>query len=505
LVPRAPESRSILVLVLAALLGAGLPAASAASPSAPAVAADAAALDAARSSLRKGDPRTALETLRKLRADHPDSPLVIDSFSLGVACAISLGDDYRARYFLQRVRETAPRSAAAFAGCMLVAQRCYEGHAWLAALEYYRGAVDSVGEEITTARGELDLALLRAAELSLYHGHDLQAARGYFPRIVPANLPGSERILYRELRVRLLWRIVPPSALGLADANVSSLKVDGDDLWVGTWNGGVARYSVSGMRSDPFPGPAYARSIEEADHRIWVGTSEGLSWYGKGSGRWGSEADFQSPSPRRVQVVRQVGSVLYAGTLGDGLFRRGDDGWTEVSDGELPGRFITCLAPDPSGRRLYIGTMNLGLVIMDLGTGQMSTLGETTESFTADNITTVLPDAAGEVWIGTYGDGLYLWKPAGNGLSHYSRAKGQLGDDWILAGCETDRALYFGSFGGGVSVFLKGSGLWRRLGIADGLASIDVPAIAWRAPFVFFGTLGAGVSMYEEGADVAQP
>ena len=170
-----------------------------------------------------------------------------------------------------------------------------------------------------------------------------------------------------------------------------------------------------------------------------------------------------------------------------------------------PGRFITCLAPDPSGRRLYIGTMNLGLVIMDLQTGQMSALSEISDSFAADNITTVLPDAEGRVWIGTYGEGLFLWKPDGSGLIHYSRATGQIGDDWVLAGCETDRALYFGSFGGGVSVYSKGSGLWRRLGISDGLASIDVPAIAWRAPFVFFGTLGAGASMYEEGADAAQP
>ncbi|MGA2479310.1 MAG: two-component regulator propeller domain-containing protein, partial [Spirochaetia bacterium] len=157
------------------------------------------------------------------------------------------------------------------------------------------------------------------------------------------------------------------------------------------------------------------------------------------------------------------------------------------------------------GRRLYIGTMNLGVVILDLQTGQMSALSEIADSFAADNITTVLPDAEGRVWIGTYGEGLFVWKPDGGSLIHYSKATGQIGDDWVLAGCETDRALYFGSFGGGVSVYSKGSGLWRRLGISDGLASIDVPAIAWRAPFVFFGTLGAGVSMYEEGADAAQP
>ena len=71
--------------------------------------------------------------------------------------------------------------------------------------------------------------------------------------------------------------------------------------------------------------------------------------------------------------------------------------------------------------------------------------------------------------------------------------------------CETDRGIYFGSFGGGVSVFLKGAGSWRRFGISDGLASADVAAIAWRAPYVFFGTLGGGVSVYNEAADGAQP
>jgi hypothetical protein len=476
------------------------PAAGAGTPS---VDGAAAALADAQSARQRGDPAAALETLRGLRARYPGSLLVADSFTLGVSCALDLGDDFRARFYMLKAREAAPRSAAAFRAGMLVAERCYRAHAWLAALEYYGGAVESWSEAGGSA--QLSLALLRAAELSLYHGSDLEAARGYFHRIHPAELPPSEQVLYRELSVRLLWKAIPAALLGLTDANISSLLVDGDDLWVGTWNGGVSRCSVSGMRSDPFPGPAFSRSIEVADRRVWVGTSEGLAWYGKGSGRWGSEPDFQGPSPRRVQVVRRVGDTLYAGTLGDGLFRRGEDGWTSVSDGDLPGRFITCLSPDPQGGKLYIGTMNLGLIIMELSTGAMSTLSEKAPAFAAENITAVLPDAEGRVWIGTYGQGLSAWRPGSGGVAHYSRATGQLGDDWILAACETDRAIYFGSFGGGVSVFQKGSGSWRRLGISDGLSSIDVPAIAWRAPFVFFGTLGAGVSMYEEGADAAQP
>ena len=495
------ETLALLVLALAAFATARLPAQAAA----PSDGSPATFLLAAKNAFSLGEAQSALDSLRQLRADFPDSPSAIESFALSVEYCIALGDEYRARYFLRRLLDGSPGSPAAFRASILVARHAYDARSWLAAGEYFKAAADGYRDGVSAPREDLDLALLRAAELSLYHENDPDTARAYFSRIVPRNLPGAETPLYREMRVRLLWHVISPARLGLNDANVSSLRVDGDDIWVGTWNGGVARYSVSAGQSDPFPAPAYSRSIEVADRRVWIGTAEGLAWYGKGSGRWGSENDFRLPTPRKVQVVREAAGALYAGTLGDGLFRRDDSGWEEVSDGDLPGRFITCIAPDPSGGRLFIGTMNIGLVILDMSSGAMTTLAEIAPAFTPENITTILPDPEGRIWIGTYGEGLFVWTPNDGAVRHFARATGEIADDWILASCETDRALYFGSFGGGVSVYMKQTGAWRRIGISDGLASLDVPAIAWRAPFLFFGTLGAGISVYDEAADGAQP
>jgi hypothetical protein len=142
----------------------------------------------------------------------------------------------------------------------------------------------------------------------------------------------------------------------------------------------------------------------------------------------------------------------------------------------------------------------------------MRSLEQIQPGFWARNITSVVSDARGRVWIGTYGEGLYMWEPGpgpegrpGRGaLRRYSRETGEIGDDWVLAICETPRALYFGTFGAGVSVLDTAGGGWRRLGIADGLSSLDITSIASRPPFVFFGTLGAGVSIYEEAADGAE-
>jgi hypothetical protein len=463
------------------------------------------ALEQARKAWRAGDPRSALEILRRIRGASAEPDVTLDCYALSAEYTLALGDEYTARYFLQRLLAIAPGSPQAFQSCMLLARHGYEKRAWIASLEYYLDAASSYREGVSGPRRDLDLALLRATELTMYHRDDAAGARALFPRIDPRSLSGADLSLYRSMKVRLLWHTLTAQALGLGDANVSCLRIDDDDLWVGTWNGGVARYSVSSAHSDPFTGPSYSRSIEVSQRRVWIGMTEGLAWYGKSTGRWGTEPGFQAPDARNVQVVREAGGMLYAGTLGDGLFRLGNSGWEQVADGDLPGRFVTSLALDSGGSKLLIGTMNLGLVILDLARGSMQTLSEIMPDFTSDNVTTVLPDSSGRVWIGTYGDGLALWIPGTGTLRRYSKASGEISDDWVLAACETDRGVYFGSFGGGVSVIAKGSGRWKRFGISDGLASGDVAAIAWRSPYLFFGTLGGGVSVYDEAADAEQP
>lgn len=463
------------------------------------------ALSRARATLTRGDARSAMEILRKLRADFPGTDVEREALGLSVQAALATGDAYKARYFYQTLSASAPSSRPAFASSILLADYYYRQRDWLLSLSLYTDAVEGFRDGISGSPAQLDQALLRAAELSLYHNADLAGARAFLQQITPAAIAGGDALLYRQLRVRLLWKALPSSVFGLADSNVSSLRIDDDDLWVGTWNGGVARYSVSSGQSDAFPLPAFSRSLEVADRRVWVGTSEGLSWYGKVTGRWGSEQDFAAPDARNVQVVRLTSAGLFAGTLGDGLFRLEDAGWTAVADGSLPGRFITSLAEDPSRKALLIGTMNLGLVILDLSTGSITALDELVPDFTSNNITTILRASDGKVWIGTYGDGIWSWDPTAGKLRHYSQETGEISNDWILSSAETDRALYFGSFGGGVSVLGKKTGAWRHFGIADGLASLDVAAIAWRAPYVFFGTLGAGVSQYDEEADGTLP
>ena len=113
----------------------------------------------------------------------------------------------------------------------------------------------------------------------------------------------------------------------------------------------------------------------------------------------------------------------------------------------------------------------------------------------------LLPEGSDELWIGTYGKGLYRWHRPDNRLWRYDKAGGALGDDWVLGGTAAATGLYFGTFGAGVSHYRHGG--FRRLGLREGLAGLDISAVAYAPPYVVFGTLGAGVTLFDETLSLA--
>ncbi len=447
----------------------------------------------------EGMSQEALGLLRTLRNEFPASAEAEKSLSLSIEICLSLGDALRARYFLSLLLSSYPSSREIFPSALSIGDDAYAQNALSAALEYYVIAVEKA--RIAAAdESALSHALLRAAELCLYQERDRDSARSYYRRVKPKSVRPEDAESYRSLSKRLRWVFFSGSSLGLGDENISTLRADGDDIWIGTWNGGVARYSMASGEIVSYPlAAAMSRCIEVAERRIWVGTAEGLSWFSKSSARWDSVEEFRIPDVMKVQALAYCGDELYAGTLGDGLFRLKDGAWEPVDYGGLPGSFITCLYAEPGDKRLFIGTMTMGLLIYDGTTGRISSLWDSHPEFEGANVTSILQDKGGRTWIGTYGDGLYMLPREGGKVRHLTRASGEIADDWVLSACETATGIYFGSFGGGVSVLDKTSGEWRRIGLADGLPSLDITAIAAGGSYLFFGTLGAGVCMYYEG------
>jgi ligand-binding sensor domain-containing protein len=437
--------------------------------------------------------------LRTLRNEFPASAEAEKSLSMSIGICLSVGDALRARYFLSLLMSSYPASSEIFPSALSIGDRSYSKNVLPTALEYYRIAVEKAGIGAADERA-LSHALLRAAELCLYQERDRESARAYYRRVKPKSVLPEDAESYRALSKRLRWDFFSGSSLGLGDENISTLRADGDDIWIGTWNGGIARYSMASGEIVSYPLAAtMSRCIEVAERRIWVGTAEGLSWFSKASARWDSVEEFRIPEVMKVQALANCGDELYAGTLGNGLFRLKGGAWEPVDYEGMPGNFITCLYAEPGEKRLFIGTMTMGLLIYDRTTGRISSLWDGHPEFEGANVTSILRDDNGRTWIGTYGDGLYMLPRDGGKVRHFSKASGEIVDDWVLSACETAMGIYFGSFGGGVSVLDKSSGNWRRIGLGDGLPSLDITAIAAGGSYLFFGTLGAGVCRYYEG------
>jgi ligand-binding sensor domain-containing protein len=342
------------------------------------------------------------------------------------------------------------------------------------------------------------LAWLRLAQLAFYENRDTERSAFYSRRVDADELSPAQREELERLRRRLSFRELGPGILGLGDGNVSALRADGDDLWIGTWNGGICRLSLSGGQPRVFREgrdslvPSTVRCIEITPSRVWVGTYQGLFAYSKAGGTWQEIGAFGGAEPCKIEALRLAAGRLYVGTLGQGLWRQEGEGWRRISSGPLPGDFVTCLERD--GEELLIGTLSLGVVRLNLGSLALRGFAGELE---AGNITVLLADPPKGFWIGTYGKGLYHWDRQASRLAHFSRAAGQLGDDWVLCAVRAESGTYFGTLGGGLARHSRGA--WQVLGFREGIPAADVPALTYSPPFLYLGSLGAGVTELREG------
>lgn len=134
-------------------------------------------LDQASSQFQAGRTDAALATLRTLRFQFPDAPESRKALALSIQIALSRHNEYSARYFLELFTESAPSSPELGQAAVMVADYCYAEASYVAALDYYQTAINT-----TADFPGLSHALLRAAELEIYHKGDQPAAEGFFHR-----------------------------------------------------------------------------------------------------------------------------------------------------------------------------------------------------------------------------------------------------------------------------------------------------------------------------------
>ena len=265
----------------------------------------------------------------------------------------------------------------------------------------------------SAAARELSGLRLAAARLTHRHGAGLPGdSERYFDQVAAAELGAADLVTYQALARDLMWRYLPPARLGMDDANVSAIAIDGDDLWVGGWLGGLVRYAQSTGELQVFRKPPRSltahsvRDVVRIGGHVWVATNQGLSVFARASGRWHDEPPFEdAPEANRVAVVAAAGRAVYVGTLGQGLWRRDAGGWNRIGDHRLPGPFISALLV--TQKNLWIGTLDLGLIRLDLDTGTLHSFDEINPDLGPRNVTAIVAGADAALWVATFGSGLF--------------------------------------------------------------------------------------------------
>ena len=219
---------------------------------------------------------------------------------------------------------------------------------------------------------------------------------------------------------------------GLAGNTVSVITQDRDGfLWIGT-SDGLNRYDGSRFltfRHDPQDSASLVSNAilsltVDAEGNIWVGTEEGLDMFDRASGDFYHYRSV-SDGGQVHSLCAGVSGYIWIGTdhglfrfdPGSGTFKRyrHDPG----DKGSLPDDKVSALAPDTDGG-ILIGTDG-GLRRFDPQTDSFTRIsgpnGEILDNIR--NITSIVTDRRGDVWIASWSSGLYRYRPGAGSVETF--------------------------------------------------------------------------------------
>ena len=240
-------------------------------------------------------------------------------------------------------------------------------------------------------------------------------------------LVGAEQGLFRFDGQQ--FTVVEP---GLANVAVTAVYVDAlDQIWLGTLSQGLLRLSQLGIEQlevqDGLPNNRVLSVFQDTEQSIWVGTNAGLYRL--------RETPFTNLTQQQGLADNYVRTVL------------------EHSDGSV-----------------WIGSAG-GLDRWSAG--QVSKI-HLTDSV---SVLSLAEGSAGEVWVGTYGNGVYQLRQ-GQVVGHYHRGNG-LASNEVRAIAVVEDTVYLGTTAG---LQLLQHQQISLLTVADGLPADFVSALYYQAP-----------------------
>ena len=245
--------------------------------------------------------------------------------------------------------------------------------------------------------------------------------------------------IFDPAQPELPWEHISSRPNQLAAPTVKGLQAAKDGMWFYYQNQPQASFfdGHDWRQMDSFRGITGEVQDTAVDQRgyVWFATDQGINIWDGISMRGFDSSSIDLPT-NRFQALLALDGDMWAGT-DRGLLRYHKFAWETV----LPGASVQAIASDGAGG-LLIGT-DSGLIRFreDQGYIWIINLGE--EAYLTPNITEISLDKQGNIWVGSAGDGLFLFD--GHAWQHFTTANGlpantiqsiyvdRLGGVWIAA------------------------------------------------------------------------
>jgi signal transduction histidine kinase/ligand-binding sensor domain-containing protein/DNA-binding response OmpR family regulator len=255
-------------------------------------------------------------------------------------------------------------------------------------------------------------------------------------------------------------------------------------LWVGTQDGGVNVFNVSkgavDKKIDNLPGSSKVPSLnvrcfaEDKFGNVWVGTNQGLVVYHRQKNNFFvfDEDKFGISGVNVFSLLADRNDNLWIGSQGGGLYqldlrqfntRSLDDFiFTRVknlNDFDISKRTIQSIYEDKD-KNVWVGTFGDGVYLVSSVKENFVKIQKPVYENTAVSFVPyygMCHDHEGNLWLGTDGNGIYKSDLYGKTLKHFTREESTgLKDNAILSAlCDDKGRLWFGSYSHGLFLYNK--------------------------------------------------
>lgn len=246
--------------------------------------------------------------------------------------------------------------------------------------------------------------------------------------------------------------------------NVHGLCLDGNELWAGTFSGGLNRIDLRTGQVRNYRKGAGSRSLDAnnvftvyktASGHVWIGTTYGLSRYNRATD------DFtRIPELANVFVYKiheDLNGHLWLATYSNGVFRYDvtKKEWKnyvscKADSASLPYNKVISIYED-SRKRLWFATEGAGFCRYDPAHDNFVRYGAA-QGFPGNTVYRMVEDNAGNLWLAT-NNGLVRFNPDTGAKRVYTTANGLLGNQFNYQSGYKDKQgrIYLGSIDGFVS------------------------------------------------------